>query len=130
LALWVFAVVVAVKILQSVMVIFDGDSVVRSADGIPLDSYTPPGAQTVLAIWALSGFDRLVIALLCVLVLVRYRSAIPFMFAVLAVHYVAREVILHFIPIARTGTPPGPVVNFALFVFAVAGLALSVWRTG
>ena len=130
LALWVFAVVVAVKILQSVMVVFNGNSVVRSADGIPLDTYTPAGAQTVVAIWALSGLDRLVIALLCVLVLVRYRSVITLMFALLAVHYLAREVILHFIPIVRTGTPPGPLVNFILFVLTIVGLSLSVWEAG
>ena len=128
LALWLFVVVVAVKILQSMTVIFGGDSVLRSADGIPIDTYTPAGAQTVLAIWTLSGFDRLVIALLCVLVLVRYRSAITFMFALLAIHYLARELILHFVPIVRTGTPPGPVVNFILFVLTIAGLALSVWE--
>ena len=91
LALWVFAVVVAVKILQSVLVVFNGNSVVRSADGIPLDTYTPAGAQTVVAIWALSGLDRLVIALLCVLVLVRYRSVITLMFALLAVQNIWPE---------------------------------------
>jgi hypothetical protein len=130
LALWVFAVVVAVKILQSVMVVFNGNSVVRSADGIPLDTYTHAGAQTVVAIWALSGLDRLVIALLCVLVLVRYRSVITLMFALLAVQYLAREVILHFIPIVRTGTPLGPLVNFILFVLTIVGLSLSVWEAG
>jgi len=130
LALWVFAVVVAVKLLQSVLVIFNGKSVVRSADGIPLDTYTPAGAQTVVATWALSGLERLVIALLCILVLVRYRSATTLMFALLAVQYLAREVILHFIPIVRTGTPPGPRVNFILFVLTIVGLGLSVWEAG
>src|SRR5438067_13020311 len=115
LALWLFALVVSVKILQSLMVMFDGDSVVRSADGIPLDTYTPAGAQTVLAIWALSGLERLIISLLCVLVLVRYRSVITFMFALLALDYLSRQLILQFVPIVRTGTPPGPVVNLILF---------------
>jgi hypothetical protein len=127
-ALWLFALVVAVKVLQSVIVMVNGHSVVQSADGIPLDTYTPASAQTVVAIWALSGFDRLIIASLCVLVLVRYRSAVAFMFALLAVHYLGREIILHFIPIARTGTPPGPVVNLILFVLTIIGFALSLWE--
>ena len=52
LAIWLFAVVVFVKMLQSVFVIFVGDSIVRSADGIPLETYTPEAAQTVVAVFA------------------------------------------------------------------------------
>ena len=130
LALWLFALVVSVKILQSLLVIFIGHSVVTSADGIPLDTYTPTGAQTVVALFALSGLSRLIIFLLCVLILVRYRSAIPFMFAVLVFHYLAGQLIVQFVPIVRTGTPPGPVVNFILFALMLVGLALSLWSPG
>lgn len=45
LALWILALVVSVKIVQGLMVMFNGDSVVRSADGIPLDTYTPADCQ-------------------------------------------------------------------------------------
>jgi hypothetical protein len=128
LALWILAVVVAVKIMQSLGVIFNADSVVRSADGIPLDTFTSAGAQTVLAIWSLSAFDRLIISLLCLLALLRYRSLVPFMFGLLSVHYLLRELILHYTPLVRTGTPPGPAVNFSLFVLGLVGLALSLWR--
>ena len=128
LALWLFALVVLVKTLQSLMVIFNGDSIVRSADGIPLDTYTPAGAQTVLAIWALLGLERLIIFLLCVLVLVRYRSAVSFMLALLALEYLARQLVLYFVPLVRTGTPVGPVVNLVLFCLTVVGFALSLWK--
>ena len=124
LAIWLFAVVVFVKMLQSVFVIFVGDSIVRSADGIPLETYTPEAAQTVVAVFAAMGLSRLMISLLCVLVLVRYRSVTTFMFALLALHDVTRELILH--PI-RIGTPPGIIVNFVLFALTLAGLALSLW---
>jgi hypothetical protein len=126
LALWLFALVVSVKILQSLFVIFNGYSVVRSADGIPLDTYTPTGAQTVVAMFAISGLSRLIISLLCVLALVRYRSVIPFMFVLLALDYLSRQLILHFVPLVRTGTPPGPVVNLILFSLSIVGLALSL----
>ena len=122
--------VVSVKILQSLLVIFNGHSVLTSADGIPLDTYTPAGAQTVVAVWALLGLSRLIISLLCVLVLARYRSAIPFMFAVLVFHYLAGQLIVQFVPIVRTGTPPGPVVNLILFALMLVGLALSLWSPG
>lgn len=127
LALWLFAVVVAVKSLQCLLVMFNGSYVLKGADGIPLDSYTPAGAQAVVSVWALASLNRLLICLLCVLVLVRYRSLITFMFSLLAVQYLAAEAISRFIPIVRTGTPPAPTVNFVLFVLTIAGLALSVW---
>ena len=127
LALWLFALVVSVKILQSLMVIFNGYSIARSADGIPLETFTPAAAQAVVAVFALSGLSRLIISLLCVLVLVRYRSAITFMFALLVLDYLVRQLILHFVPLVSTGTPPGPVVNLIVFALMIVGLALSLW---
>ncbi|MEK7775330.1 MAG: hypothetical protein AAB305_05550 [Candidatus Zixiibacteriota bacterium] len=130
LALWLFALVVSVKALQGLVVIFNGYYVAGSADGIPLDTYAPEAAQTVVALFALTGFSRLVISLLCVLALVRYRSAIPFMFALQIFDYLARLLILHFVPIVRTGTEPGPVVNLMLFALMIVGLGLSLWSRG
>ena len=130
LALWIFALIVTVKVIQSLLVIFNGHYVLSSADGIPLDTYTPAAAETIIAVWALLGLSRLVVYLLCVLVLARYRSAIPFMFAVLALEFLAAQLILHFIPLLRTGTPPGPFVNRILFALAIVGLVLSLSRKG
>jgi hypothetical protein len=130
LALWIFALVVSVKILQTLLAIFNGHLVIVSADGIPLDTYTPAIAQTVVAVWALSGLYRLIIYLLCVLVLVRYRSGIPFMFALLALEFLAAQLILHFIPLVRTGTPPATFVNRILFALMIVGLVLSLWNQG
>src|SRR5882724_2469029 len=76
LALWLFALVVAFRMSQSLVVIFGGYSIVTSADGIPLETFTPAGAQTVVALWTLLGLTRMFIFLMCVLTLLRYRSAI------------------------------------------------------
>jgi hypothetical protein len=130
LALWIFAPVLSVKILQTLLAIFNGRSVLVSADGIPLDTYTPDSAQTVVAVCALSGLYRLIIYLLCVLVLVRYRSGIPFMFALLALEFLAAQLVLHFIPLVRTGTPPATFVNRILFALMIVGLVLSLWNRG
>jgi hypothetical protein len=130
LALWLFALVVFVKALQSLLAIFNGYSVVMSADGIPLDTYTPSSAHTIVAVFALWGVSRLIISLLCVLVLVRYRSVIAFMFALLVLDFLARQLILHFIPLISTGTPPAPFVNLILFFLMIVGLALSLWNKG
>ena len=125
-ALWLFGLVVAVRIIQSVNIIFNGYSVARNADGIPLDTFPPAAAQTLVSIFALSALYRLILSLLCVLVLVRYRRAIPMMFAVLALNYLAAQLILLFLPVAGTGTTPGSVITLITLALVIVGLALSL----
>lgn len=125
---WLLALVVTVKSLQSVVSIFAGHYVAMSADGIPLDAYTPASAQTVVALFALLGIARLPFYALGVLALVRYRSAIPLMLALFALEYVGRSLALLYLPIARTGTAGGLVVNRVLFALMLIGLVLSLRR--
>jgi hypothetical protein len=126
LALWCFALVVLMKAGISLNSIFNGYLVASSADGIPLDSYTPAGAQTVISLFAIWGLSQLMICLLCVLVLVRYRAMIPLMFALLLLEHLSRKLILHFLPIAKSGRPPGSIVNLVLLSLMIVGLALSL----
>jgi len=83
LALWFFALVVLMKVGMSLNSLFNGYLVASSAAGIPLDTFTSAGAQTVVSLFAIWGLAQLVICLLCILVVVRCRSMIPFMFALL-----------------------------------------------
>jgi hypothetical protein len=129
-ALWLFGLVLGVRITQSVLVIFNGYSTAKNADGIPLLTYTPAASQTVVALFAQGALSRLIISLLCVLVLVRYRSAIPFMFVLLVLNYLASQMIFQFVPLVRTGTPPGLIVNLIMFALMIIGLALSLRSRG
>ena len=126
LALWFFALVVLMKVGMSLNSIFNGYFVASSADGIPLGTFTSAGAQTVVSLFAIWGLAQLVICLLCILVVVRYRSMIPFMFALLLLEHLSRKLILHFLPLAKTGTPPGSAVNLVLLALMIVGLALSL----
>ena len=125
-ALGLFGLVVAVRIIQSLSVIFNGHSTATSADGIPLDTYSPAAAQTAVALFAQGSLWRLTLCSMCVLVLVRYKSAIPLMFLLLLLNYLAAQAIYQLYPLPRTGTPPGPIVNFVLFVLTVVGLILAL----
>jgi len=126
LALWLFALVVLMKVAMSLNSIFNGYTVATSADGIPLDTFTSAGAQTVVSLFALLGNSWLMICLLCILVLARYRSMIPLMFALLLLEHLSRKLILQFLPMVRTGTPPGFYVNLVLLAVMIVGLALSL----
>jgi hypothetical protein len=122
--------VLLVKSLQSVMSIFAGATVAANADGVPLDSYGPAAAQTVIALFALLGAARLPFYALCALVLARYRSAIPLMLSLFALDYVVRTLALYFLPIERTANTGGLVVNQVLFVVMLVALVLSLRRRG
>lgn len=128
LGLWLFGLVVSARILQGLAVTFNSYSVAKSADGIPLDTFAPEAARTVVALFALSGVYRLVIALLCVAVLARYRSAVPLMCALLVLEIFAKLILLRLMPFATTGTPPGPVVNLTIGALLIVCLLLALWR--
>jgi hypothetical protein len=111
---------------MSVSSIVNGRTVASSADGIPLDTYGPAAARTVLALFGLLALAHLVIALVGVLVLVRYRALIPLMFTLFLVHQIGRRLLLGAMPIERAGAPPGSAINLFLLGLTVAGLALSL----
>jgi hypothetical protein len=48
------------------------------------------------------------------------------MFALFLLEHLGGKLISHFLPIVRTGKPPGPAVNLVLVILMIAGLALSL----
>jgi len=127
-ALWIFGTVIALRMLQSVMIIFNGYQTVKDADGIPIDTYPGDAAQNIMALFALNSLWRLLVCLLGILVLVRYRSAVPIMFVLLLLNYFGALLLGQFVPPIRVGTPPGPIVNTVIFGLMMMGLALSLLR--
>jgi hypothetical protein len=128
LALWLFGALVLFKTIIGFNSIINGDVVASSADGIPLDTYPVGAAATIVSLFALSGLRQLTFCLIGLVVLVRYRTLVPLMFALLLLEHVGRQVILQFLPISRTDRPPGAMVTMVLLTLTVVGLGLSMWR--
>jgi hypothetical protein len=127
-ALVLFGLLLLMKLGISLSTLFNGRTAATSADGIPLDSYTPAAAQTVVSLFALWGLTNLVICIIGLVVLIRYRGLVSFMFALFLFQQLGRYLVLQLLPIVRTGAPPGFVVNLVLLALMVVGLALSLWR--
>ena len=108
LALWLFALVVFLKTSIGLGTIFNGRNAAISADGIPLDTFTPAGADAFVSIFAAWGLAQAMFGLLCIVVLVRYRAMVPFMFSLLLLEHLGRKLIFFVMPIARTAEAPGP----------------------
>lgn len=129
LALWLFGLLVFMKSSIGLGTIFNGRIAATSADGIPFDSFGPAGAQAFLSIFAAWGLAQATLGLLCVVVLVRYRALVPFMFALLLLEHLCRKLIFAVMPIDRTADAPGSLINLALVGLMVVGLVLSLRST-
>lgn len=131
IALWLFGLLVFMKAGMAVNSIFNGYFVATSADGMPLDTFAPAATQAVVSLFAAWGLGQLMISLVCVLVLVRYRSGVPFMFALLLLEHASRALMFQVIPIDKAAAAsPASVVNVVLYTLEIGGLALSLWTRG
>jgi hypothetical protein len=128
LAFWFLGFVAVSKLVMGVNCIFNGDYVATTADGIPLDSYTPAGAHAVISMFAAWGLTVFIFGALSVLALVRYRGMVPFMFALLIMEHLSRKLIFIFLPIAKVDGSKGHLVNLVLLAIMIVGLVLSLWR--
>lgn len=132
LALWLFVPVMLVRAIEGVNSIVITRQVATGADAIPLASYDPPAAAAVIALFALLGLYGLLLPLLGVVALIRYRTMIPLLYLLLLLLYAGSRVILTLDPIARAGSavvsgiPVGALFNYGLLAFTVAGFVLSL----
>jgi hypothetical protein len=127
-ALWIFGLLTLMKLVIGINSIVNGWAVLTTADGIPLASYPAGAAQTIVSLWALLGLARVVLCVIYLLVLVRYRGLIPFFYILFLLQSFAGDVILHFLPLARVGAPPASLINNIFLALTLLGLVLSLWR--
>ncbi|GMV06033.1 MAG: hypothetical protein AMXMBFR53_23100 [Gemmatimonadota bacterium] len=126
-ALWLLGLFVALKLLMSVNSLLNTEAVAVGADGFPLDTFGPAAARAVLMLFALLSLDQLVLGLVAVTALARYRAMIPLVYLMLVAEHLARRFIVSSYAVPRTGTSPiGWYVNLGLLALLIVGLVLSL----
>jgi hypothetical protein len=128
LALWIFALLVLLKGGIGLGTIFSGRSAAVSTDGIPLDTFGAAGGDAFVSLLAAWGLAQVALNLVGVAVLIRYRTLVSFMFALLLLEHLARRAIFWVLPMPRTEHAPGYFINMALVAAMIVGLALSLWH--
>ena len=131
LAIWLLIPIVIGRLAMGTNTIINTRMVATSADGIPLDSFGAGGAETVIALFALYGLFVLLFALQGVVVLIRYRSMIPFMYLLLLLQQVGGKMLILVHPLARTGIPSarlGSAFILAILAMTLIGFVLSLLR--
>jgi hypothetical protein len=126
-ALWLLGLYVALKLAMGVNSILNTASVAAGADGIPLASFGLAAAREVLMLFALTSLGQLVLAIVALTVLIRYRAMVPFIYLVLIGEQLARRLIVESYEVARPdSTPVGWYINMGLIALLTIGLMLSL----
>ncbi len=129
LAIWLFALVVVMELSMGTNSIVNTRMVAMSADGIPIDQYGAGGADAVIALFAIAGLFRVLLALQGVLVLIRYRAMIPLMYLVLLILHLGSKTLLLVHPVAKSGVATaqlGSAFVLALLAMLLVGFVLSI----
>jgi hypothetical protein len=126
-ALWLLGLLLFLRLAMSVNSIFNTEEVAAGADKFPLASYGSDGGRAVLMLFALHSLAELMLALVGVLALIRYRAMVPFLFLLLSAEHVARQLIVQGYAIERSApTTAAYVINYGMLAVLLIGLALSL----
>ena len=134
IAIWLFVLVMFMRGTQGVVVMITPRDALINADGIPLDSFNAAGAETVVSLVALLALSGLVLPLQSLVVLIRYRAMIPFMYLLFLTVQVGNRALLMLNPIVRSDVPAmgfaghaiGFYMNLAILAVTLIGFVLSL----
>jgi hypothetical protein len=135
LAIWFFIPITLLRLMMGVNCILF-TRFVATGDGIPLFTYSAASAETVVSLFALLGLSNLLLALQGVVVLIRYRAMLPFMYLVLLSDHFGSKALLLVNPIARSGaatvgTLSAPIaISLAILAMTLIGFVLSLLKFG
>lgn len=128
LAIWLFIPIVFMKIAISLLHIFSSDGGAQSVSTIPLDSYPADAAQNIIALFSRMGLDQLIMGLIFVVVLVRYRAMLPLMYIFVLLGYLLGKGVVLMKPTITAGQSGASTPAMILLVISIAGFFLSMLR--
>jgi hypothetical protein len=121
---YVFALYAIVSTARSLIHLLATDGGAGSIAGLDL---SVSGANGIIFAFALWGSSQLILALIQLLVVFRYRSLIPFMYILLALEILLRELVGKMKPVTFAHTPPGAIGNQLILPLALLMLAIALW---
>jgi hypothetical protein len=126
LPLYLFIFIALIGTVRSLIHIFSPDGGAGSIAGMDL---TVSDADDVIFAFALWGSAQLIYALIQWLVILRYRSLVPFMWGVQLLETLGHMLVGRLKPVTFAHTPPGAYENYIYLVLAVLMLMLSIWSS-
>ena len=124
LPFYVFALYAIVSAVRSCIHLLSPDGGAGTIAGMDL---SVAGADGIIFSFALWGSSQLLFAIIQLLVVIRYRSLVPFMWLMLALEVLLRELVGKMKPVTFAHTPPGAIGNQLILPFAALMLVWSLW---
>jgi len=124
LPLYVFALYAMISTVRSCIHLLSPDGGAGSIAGMDL---SVAGADGIIFAFALWGSSQLLMAIIQLLVVIRYRSLVPFMWLMLILEVLLRELVGAMKPVTFAHTPPGAIGNQLILPLAVIMLGLALW---
>lgn len=121
---YVFALYAIVSMVRSCIHLLAPDGGAGTIAGMDL---SVAGAQGIIFAFALWGSSQLLFAIVQLLVVIRYRSLVPFMWLMLILEVLLRELVGHTKPVTFAHTPPGAIGNQLILPLAALMLLLALW---
>ena len=119
----IFLLIIAVTIARSCVHIFAPDGGAGSIAGIIV---SVEGGSNIISVFALWGLSQLLMGFVYLVVYIRYKSLIPFMYLLIIAEYSGRALIGFTKPLQVTHIPPGAIGDYILIPLALVMLILSL----
>lgn len=130
LAKWVLYIYVFKSFFAGCVHMFAADGGAQSIGSVALDSFTQGGADSVVTMFGMWGMEQIIIGLIAVLILWRYKSLIPMLWGIYAIEYIGRGVIPLITPgLVTVNTPPGAAADYVLIPLAIAMFLLALFSS-
>ena len=119
----IFLLIIAVTLARSCVHIFAPDGGAGSIAGIIV---SVEGGSNIISVFALWGLSQLLMGFVYLVVYIRYKSLIPFMYLLIIAEYSGRALIGFTKPLQVTHIPPGAIGDYILIPLALVMLILSL----
>ncbi len=130
IAKWVLMIYVFKSFFSGSVHLFAPDGGAQSIASIALDQFTQGGSDTVITIFGMWGLEQLVIGIIAVVILLRYKSLIPMLWCVYAIEYTLRGIAHFFTPgVYSVSTPPGALADKLLIPLAILMLLIALFTS-
>ena len=126
IAVIVFALITVFTLARSCIHIFAPDGGASSIAGI---NTSVEGGSNVISMFAFWGLAQLLMGLVYLAVLLRYKSLIPFMYMLIIIEYSGRVLIGMVKPLIVSHTPPGAIGDYILIPLTIMMLMLCFKRS-
>ena len=123
---YIFALYAILSTVRSCIHLLSPDGGAGTIAGLDL---SVAGADGIIFAFALWGSSQLLFALIQLLAVIRYRSLIPFMWLMLALEVLLRELVGAMKPVTFAHTPPGAIGNQLILPLAVVMVIWSLWSS-